>query len=295
MNDCLIIGGGPAGLTAALYLARFRLTCAVLDGGHSRAGSIPRCRNFPGFPAGIPGPRLLSLMTEQLAAYDIAPLRAEASAIEISADGVQVETGSGIFAARTLLLATGTEDVRPIFADGAHDAALQAGLLHYCPVCDGYEASGKHIAVFGTGAHGAREALFLRSFSDDIDLVSVSGPHAMESGDRKKLQQACVRLIDGPASPLRMEANALHFDVGSLAFRVQSVYAALGCKQRSGLVKSIDAEISPEGCVVVDAHQRTRVKGVYAAGDVVVGLDQISTAIGQAAIAATTIRNDLRS
>jgi thioredoxin reductase (NADPH) len=294
MEDCVIIGGGPAGLATAIYLARFRVTCAVLDGGTSRAARIPRCRNFPGYVDGIPGAELLARMRQQLARYAIVPLSAKASGIVSSNGMLKVETEAGSLTSRTVVLATGSEDVRPPFSDTAqHDAALQAGLLHYCPVCDGYEVKGKHVAVLGTGAHGVREALFIRSFTNDVSLVNPSGPHVLPDEQKRTLQERRVEMIDGPIGLLRIESGALGFEAGGRTHLFDAAYAALGCQQHTKLAEMLGADITEEG-IRVDAHMRTNVPGVYAAGDVVAGLNQITTAVGNAAVAATAIRNALR-
>lgn len=294
MEDCVIIGGGPAGLTTALYLARFRVTCALLDGGASRAARIPRCRNFPGYPDGISGAELLARMRQQLARYAIVPLTAKASGI-IRADGVlKIDTDAGTLTSRTVVLATGTEDIKPSFRDPAeHDAALQAGLLHYCPVCDGYEVKGKHVAIIGTGVHGRREALFIRSFTNEVSLVSSAGPHQLSPEEIETLQNRRVDLIDGPIGLLRIEDGALAFEAGGRMYLFDAAYAALGCRQHTKLAETLGVEITEEG-IPVDAHMQTNVPGVYAAGDVIVGLDQVTTAIGNAAVAATAVRNALR-
>jgi thioredoxin reductase (NADPH) len=295
MPDCVIIGGGPAGLATALYLARFRLRCTLVDSAQGRALSIPRCRNFPVFPDGISGRELLARMRAHLAHYDIQQKLDEAIALERTADTLLVKTSSGEpFAGRTVLLATGMRDVKPPFdTQDDHDAALAAGLLHYCPVCDGYEVCNKRIVVLGSGTHGMKEAVFLRSYSGEVELVCPSGMHNMTKEDRAKSLRAGIKVTDGPVTQLRMEDGALRYAIGDLQFEAEAIYAAMGCEQRSGLAAALGAELSKDGCVVVDRHQRTTIQNVYAAGDVVAGLDQIATALGQAAIAATTIRNDL--
>ena len=294
MQDCVVIGGGPGGLAAALYLARFRLRCMVLDAGSSRASRIPRCRNFPGFPDGIPGVKLLDRMREQLSRYDIRPITTEALGLESTPDGFSVKTADNAYTARTVLLATGMRDVEPPFENRReHDQALSAGLLHYCPVCDGYEVSDKRVVVLGGGHHGAKEAMFLRGFTDSVDLVCPSGAHALSPEDRSALGRARITIVDGPVKRLRLEQGMLRYSIGEKTFGTEALYAAMGCQLHASLAETIGADVSKQGCVIVDAHQRTSVTNLYAVGDIVAGLDQIVTAVGQAAIAATAIRNDL--
>lgn len=294
MKDCAIIGGGPAGLAAAIYLSRFRMDCVLIDGGDSRASLIPRCRNLAGFPDGIPGPTLLSRMRQQLAHYDASVVSGTVRVLENTAQGMKITTDLQIIEARAVLLATGMKDKRPSFSsDKEHDAALEAGVLHYCPVCDGYEVSDKQVAVLGSGEHGMKEALFLRRYTDRLDLVCPAGHHELSPAQRQELEKAGIRLIDGPVTGLRLGGEGVQFETAAGQFEAQDIYAALGCEQRSGLAGKLGAKTTDIGCIVTDAHQRTTVENLYAAGDVVVGLAQVSTALGQAAIAATAIRNDL--
>ena len=167
--DCLIVGAGPAGLTAALYLARFRRSVVIADSGASRAQWIPRSRNVPGFPEGVGGEALLEALRRQLAIYDVEPVAAHVEDLQ-SEDGVfTARVGQDGLSARTVILATGVvETVPPI--EGAAEA-IRRGVLRVCPICDGYEAQGRRVAVMGAGDHAAREALFLRTFAQHVTLL----------------------------------------------------------------------------------------------------------------------------
>ena len=291
--DCLIVGGGPAGLTAAIYLARFHLRAVVVDAGHSRAGLIPLTRNHAGFPDGISGTALLARMRDQATLYGAA-LRhgAVASLVADGPSGFVAETASGPVRARTVLLATGVVNRRPpLLDDAAHAEAVAKGLIRYCPICDGYEITDKTVAVIGTGERGCNEALFLRSYTRHITLVAPGSAHALDNGQRAQLAEAGVTLAAGYSAITLTEGRiALALPQGTSVF--DSVYPALGSDIRSELARPLGAEMSDEGCMVVDTHQRTTVPGLYAAGDVVVGLDQISHAMGEGGVAATTVRND---
>jgi thioredoxin reductase (NADPH) len=293
VRDCLIIGGGPAGLTAAIYLARFRLSCALIDSEKSRAALIPVSHNFPGHPAGIAGRELLGRLRQQLQTYGISPLNDVVTSVQRTGQSMRATTVKGVVGARTILLATGKEDTSPVFEDGNHDEAVRRGLLHYCPICDAYEISGKPVVVLGSGEHGVKEALFLRRYTSDVELVCPSGDHRLNDNDREWASRADIRLTNGPLSSLRIIENRLAFKVGPEPREAADIYVALGCRQRSELARAAGAALADDGCIIVDAHQRTTVSGLYGAGDVVVGLDQVTTAVGHAAIAATAIRNDL--
>ena len=290
MDDCIIIGGGPAGLTAAIYLARFHLKIRLFDSGSSRAALIPCTHNHAGYPEGISGKELLARMLEQAEKYGAVREAAEVTSLRLLDDGFGVRVGEREYGARTVLLATGVVNNRPNMPAALHDEALARGLIRYCPICDGYEVTDKRIGVIGTGTHGMREALFLRGYSADVTLVAPDA-HALSDEDAAALDAAGIARIDGPCGNYAVEGEQLAFDSakGRLAF--DSVYPALGSVIRSGLAIQVGARADESGCLEVDDHQRTSVPGLFAAGDVARGLDQISHAMGEAGVAATTIRN----
>ena len=291
--DCLVIGAGPAGLTAAIYLARFHLSVIAIDDARSRAALIPRTRNHPGFPNGITGQDLLARMRRQAELYGAILVNGEVLSLAKDGVGFTAKTPVASFAAKTVLLATGVVNRRPALLDQIHDAALAAGLLRYCPICDAYELTDQPIAVLGTGERGLREAEFLRGYTAAVTMIAPDGPHDLKADQQIRLTDAGVVLVDGPC--LGVELGPAQIDIllrwGRLSFA--SVYPALGSDIRSELAVGLGANVSEEGCLIVDKKQRTNVPGLYAAGDVVLGLDQISHAMGEGGVAATTIRNDL--
>ena len=293
MHDCVIIGGGPAGLTAAIYLARFHLDIALFDSGASRAALIPCTHNHAGFPGGISGPDLLARMREQAASFGVRSHNATVTAVEPTDETFVVRTKGFVLEARTVLLATGVVNNRPKMDTALHDKALAAGLLRYCPVCDGYEVTDKNVGVIGTGTHGMREALFLRGYTKDITLIAPDAEHMLDKECAAALDAAGVTRVDGPCGGFAIEGHRLALDTAGGRMAFDSVYPALGSETRSELALAAGARGTDDGCIVTDEHQRTTLPGLFAAGDVVKGLDQISNAMGQAGVAATTIRNEL--
>ncbi|WP_066796157.1 NAD(P)/FAD-dependent oxidoreductase [Sphingomonas soli] len=293
MDDCIIIGGGPAGLTAAIYLARFHLSIRLFDAGDSRAALIPRTHNHAGYPDGISGKDLLARMLEQAEKYGATREQAEVTGLRVIEDGFGVRIGDREIGARAVLLATGVVNNRPEMPSAVHDEALARGFLRYCPICDGYEVTDKGIGVIGTGAHGAREALFLRGFSADITLIAPDAGHDIDQPHAGDLDAGGIRRVDGPCGNYAIEGNRIALDTveGRLSF--DTIYPALGSRIRSQLAVQAGARAADDGCLEVDAHQRTSIPGLFAAGDVAKGLDQISHAMGEAGVAATAIRNML--
>ena len=288
--DCVIVGAGPAGLSAAIYLGRFRRNAVVIDGGESRANLIPTIRNCPGFPDGIKGRELLERLRRQAVTYKAHFIDAQVTGIERRRQGYLVRFTGGEIGARKVILATGVADVAP---DVPHlREAIEAGAVRLCPVCDGYEVSGRRVAIVGPEAHALREARFLRHYTPHVTLLA-SGPDEFSAAGRREAAEAGIGLCD-QVSDLAFEAGgcrAILHDGGSLPF--DAIYPAMGCDVRSELAAALGVACSENGDVPVDQHQRTSVEGFYAVGDVVKALNQVAVAFGQGAIAATDVHNAL--
>jgi thioredoxin reductase (NADPH) len=266
-----VVGGGPAGLTAAHYLLRFRRTIACIDDGDSRALRIDLSRNYPAFPNGIAGSELLNRLAKQLENAGGNVITEHVSRIETHEAGFAVHAGARTLRARTVLLATGTRDLEPVVP--GIDAIRAKKLLRQCPICDGFEYTGKRIVVIGRGAHGVREADFLRTYSSDVVLVDIaSPPHRLEH------RGAGIAMLLADGTPIECDV----------------VYAALGSTPKSELAATLGAKLDKQGNVIVGPHCGTSVPGLFAAGDVVAGLDQLAVATGHGATAATAIHNYLR-
>lgn len=291
LYDCLIIGGGPAGLTAATYLARFRRKVLVVDSGESRARWIPRTHNCPGFPDGVTGPNLLQRLKDQALQYGAELTTGFVEALKPAGDNFTIDTPRSV-QARTVLIATGIVDTLPAVADA--EAAMQAGRLRLCPICDGYEASGDRIAVMGAGIDVLRKALFMRSFSADVTMLLTSSSGDLPREALEMAEKAGIVLVECNENAIQIapeQASARLGDGRQLSF--DTIYPAMGCSIRSDLAKVLGADCDETGSLLVDTHQRTTVAGLYAAGDVVHEVNQLAVAFGHAAVAASHIHNSL--
>ena len=293
LYDTLIIGGGPAGLTAAIYLRRFRRDVAVFDKGRSRLGLIPVTHNFPGFPDGIQGHQLLENLHCQLGKYGGQVTEGEVSSLRREGDLFVAQSDAGEIRAHTVLVATGIVDAGLPIENWRE--AVAAGAVRLCPVCDGYDVLDKRIAIVCSANNPVGHALFMRTFSASVTLFERDKDTPLDVAQRSKLDGANVRYVAAPLLGISMsermspvlhtrDGEDHHFDV---------VYPMLGASARSELALSLGAAAAECMRLVVDEHQCTTVPGLYAIGDVVKGLNQISVAAGQAAIAATAIHNKL--
>lgn len=294
--DCLIIGAGPAGLTAAIYLARFRRRIRIFDAGGSRALRIPVSRNLPAFPEGIRGTDLIARLRTQAQRHGVVVENARVCKLQRQADGLFIaDTDNQTIVARHVILATGAVDVEPALP--ALRDAIREGYVRHCPICDGFEVTDRKVGVVGSGDHLAREALFLRTYTARLTVFSLNRELAIPAGQREALHAAGIRVVEEPVVELLVENGQVCAVRGSDGgeYRFDALYVALGATVRSELATHLGAVLDADGHLVVD-HRRceTSIPGLFAAGDVVSGLSQISVATGQAAVVATAIHHALQ-
>lgn len=289
MLDCLVIGGGPAGLLAAIYLGRYRRSVQVIDGGESRAAKIPESHNYPGF-FGIAGPELLRRLNAQARQYGAELVSGIATSLRKQGDTFVATCSGGKVNARFILLATGLVDHCPQIE--GQPADCQSEVVRFCPICDGYEAIDRRVGVIGDIRAGGKKALFLRTYTKDVCLFLTDATEDMDW--QEKLTKADVRIV-GELQRVRQgtETTITVATRQGDTYEVDAIYPALGCNVRSDLATALGASSTESGNLEVDEHQRTTVDGLYAAGDVVTDLHQLSVAFGHAAIAATHIHNRL--
>lgn len=290
--DIAIIGGGPAGLAGAICLARLRRSVCVVDAGRSRLATIPRTRNYPGFPQGIAGAALLDALRQQAANYSIRSIGASVETLEKVERGFRLGWEGGSLSASLVLLATGASDVPPPMPYLAE--AVRAGLLRYCPVCDGYEVIDRAVGVIAQSTAGLEEAVYLRHFTPHVTLFMLEGGTALGEAERHRLRQAGIRVSEDAISGIRPLEGRIVVRHGDGESVCDSIYSAMGLRVHSGLAGSLGAETDESGYLVTDRHHATTVAGLYAAGDVAVGLNQITVAAGGAAIAGAAMHVALR-
>ncbi len=286
--DVAVVGAGPAGLTAATYLGRFLRNCLVFDGGDSRARWIPESNNCPGFPNGVAGTELLRRMRQQAldAGSRIEPAKVDHIEAPSDPDGLfLLSSGTQKWQARCVILATGIVDKLP--NQTWITDAIACGALRLCSVCDAFEARDTCLGVYGPAGEIGSHALFLRAYSDRVYLLPSDDAdggddvrRALDSG----VQQLAPRVVldfDGrQCSATSADGTRVEFD---------SIYPFMGGRTDTRLAVEAGATLSDTGEIIVDRHQMTAQPGLFAVGDVVSGLNQISVAVGHAAIAATRI------
>ncbi|HUR87844.1 MAG TPA: NAD(P)/FAD-dependent oxidoreductase [Ramlibacter sp.] len=291
--DCLVIGGGPAGLMAAVYLGRFKRRCVVIDEGKSRLAVIPKTRNVLGFPDGIAGEDLLVRMREHAARFGAKLEIGRVERLARTGEGFEAHAGSAQFRAPFVILATGAHDVEPEVTGLAE--SLKSGHVRYCPVCDGFETQGKKVAVLGREVHGLRESNFVAGFDNEVTWLSLGTQSKCEEAQLQQLRDAGVNVVEHQPRHIHCDPQTgveVEFTDGRRMF-FDVLYPALGLRHASELATALGAKANDIGQLEVSSHFESTVPGLYAVGDVASGLNQINVAAGEAAVAATAIHNRL--
>jgi thioredoxin reductase len=289
--ECVIVGGGAAGLSAALVLGRARRRVLVLDTGEQSNRPAHGIGGLLGHDGRAPA-ELYERGREELAAYPSVELR-DARVVTGSAQdaGFALSTadGASLHAAR-VLLATGMEYALP---DLPGVAELWGDTVFHCPYCHGWEVRDRALAVLGA-TKAVHRAVLLRQWSADVVLLT-DGPAELDADERARLQRAAIPVDERRVTGVRAHAGALaavrFADGGELARDGLLVPALL--RQRSSLASDLGAELTERGSVDVDPFGRTTVPGLYAAGDVTSPMPQVAGAIADGSRAAAAINDEL--
>lgn len=289
--DVAVVGGGPAGLAAAIYLTRFMRSLIIFDIGDGRASLIPKTHNCPGFPDGIAGEQLLARLRDQLDKHgtDIVPAYVER--IERTNGAFIVTTAATTVCASHVVLATGVVDKAPAIANLRK--AIAAGSVRLCPVCDAYEAMGQRIAVVGPEKLALKEAVFLTEYSPHVCIIC-NYPEDVSQATRSEARAAGIDIWDVVDDVVACGhgVDVIMAD-GSPTRRIDVLYPAMGCDVRSELASGVGARCDKEGYILIGPHSETSVEGLYAIGDAAKALNQIAVGFGHAALAASHINSSL--
>jgi thioredoxin reductase (NADPH) len=291
LHDCLIIGAGPAGLTAATYLARFRRDIVVLDAGHSRARWIPASHNCPGFPFGVAGNELLARYRTHAQEYGVEVVETRVQTLARADGAFLAGDGTREWRARYVILATGVVDRLPDMADV--EQAIHRGVIRLCAVCDGYEARDDAIGVLAPADEAIDHARYLRTFSRRVAALVTDGADVAGAAWQQRAHEAGITLFPAPTRLSLLDDGCVVEFANGAGLRLDTLYPVLGADAQSALALPLDAQQDAAGELQVDTHMQTSVDGLYAIGDVVSGLNQISVAVGQAALAASAVHRRL--
>jgi len=299
--DVVIIGGGPAGLTAAIYAARANLKTVVLD-KHPKAGALgmtQRIENYPGIPEPISGAELLEILRRQAIQFGAEYVQAQVTGVDLLKDPKEVFSSAGTFYGRTVIIATGTMGHKPSIPG---EAKLVGRGVSYCAVCDAPFFAGKDVAVIGDNDEALEELAFVSRFAKTVYLISHhKEPKAsQEAIERARQLPNIVWLMNTRVIAIEGEEKVTGIVIEREGVReklpVVGVFVyLLGTKPVTDFLNG-QVELTPQGCIKVDPETKmTNVPGVFAVGDVTCKeIRQAVIAAAEGAIAALEADKFLR-
>lgn len=297
--DVIIIGTGPAGLTAALYTARAKLSTLMVDkqtiGGELMNRDV--IENFPGYPGGIPGPELASKMINQVTDHGVQIQLAEVQRIAASAEYKAVRTAQGDYLGRAVIIAGGA---RPRKLGVPGEQGLSEKGVFYCATCDGPRFADKAVAVAGGGDSGITEGLFLAKFVSKVIIIealpALTATRILRERalSHPKIEIRCGCRIEAIRGDKVVEAIDLLDSTGNRsALKVDGVLVHIGVEPNTHYLKGF-MPLNDKNQVPVNSCMETPVEGVFAAGDIRSDSPmQIATAVGDGAAAALSVQKFL--
>jgi thioredoxin reductase len=293
-HDIIVVGAGPAGMSAALWAARYRRRVLLVDKGQPRNRWVENSHGYLGSD-GIRPSELIERAAADLARYpDVVVKECEVFGGRTTDDGFELElTDRSVVAGLRLILATGVRDVFPD-VPGFFDH-YGASVFH-CPTCDGFEAQDQDIVVFGWSEHVAGFSLGLLDWARSVTVVTDGRSFEGEDAHRDALARNEIALIEDSAvgfTGARGDLRAVQLaTVGEVP--CQLAFFSIAHQPASGLALQFGCETTAEGCVTVDGNCETSVAGIYAAGDLTPGMQLIQVAAAKGAIAGVSAAQSLR-
>jgi thioredoxin reductase len=290
--DAVVVGGGPAGLAAAGWLARFRKQTLVLDSCEYRNRWVEKAHGYLGHDPVSPQ-QLVDTAHRQLAAYpNLRIVCTTARSIERVSGLFKVSSGDGQFTARRVILATGTTDVFPDLPGFFEHYGSE---VFHCPVCDGYEAKGRKAAVLGWSPQVTGFAIELLNWAGTVTVVAQGMKIDRDDRVRARLARHGVTLCEADAVELlgrRGSLEGVRLANGEV-LDCDYLFFSLPERPVNRLARQLGCRLDPDGHVLIDRQGRTSVEGVYAAGDLTPGEQLIQIAAGEGALAAVACAESL--
>jgi len=289
--EAIVIGAGMAGMTAALWLGRFRRRTLLLSAGLSRNTAAHALHGYPGFDGASPS-RLMDTLGHELTQYP-SVTRAEGRVDTAAQDGERfcVSVGLREYTASRILLATGIRDIKPELPE--FDVYEGVSIWH-CPACDGHEYADKKLAILGSGAHLGGYVRELIPYTDQLSVVTNGSEMEIPEDDRNALQRNGIPLHTQPVHRLHGQAGlleAIELDDGTTV-EVDAIFFSLGHAPRTELLEQLGCEVGEDG-VIMNRRQETTVSGVYAAGDIAPLEELLVVAAAMGAVAANNLHQSL--
>ena len=291
--DVVIIGGGPAGLTAGIYTARARLKSLLLEKGATggwivNAGVV---ENYPGFPDGVNGLELADAMQQQAAKFGLETLTAEVTGLDLKGEQKIVKTGEGDITARAVIVAGGSDRIK-LGVPGEEEFTGRG--VAYCAVCDGYFYRDVPVAVVGGGNAAMNEALELTKFASKITLIhrrdelratKILQERAFAEPKIEFLWNTVIETIEGEDTVKKLQLKNVQTGEKS-TLNISGIFVAAGFRPNTDYLKNI-IDLAENGTIITNEKMETNVPGILAAGDIRANsIRQVAAAVGDGAVAA---------
>ncbi len=291
--DVVIIGGGPAGLTASIYTARARLKSLLIERGATGGWIVNASvvENYPGFPDGINGLELAEAMHQQAVKFGLETLTAEVTGLELKDEQRVVKTSEGDVAAGAVIVAGGSDQVK-LGVPGEEEFTGRG--VAYCAICDGYFYRDVPVAVVGGGNAAINEALELTKFASRVTII-----HRREELRATKILQerafaepkiefawnTVVEAVEGEDTVKKLGLKNVRSGEKS-TLEISGVFMAVGFRPNTGYLKSV-LTLADDGTVITNEKMETAVPGIFAAGDIrSSSIRQVAAAVGDGSVAA---------
>ena len=292
--EVAVVGGGPAGLTAALYTTRLGHDTVLIDRGGGRAAMMKDTHNVIGVTEDVSGMEFLQTGLEQVQEYGADYKRTLVTEADQREDGrFTLEAGEETIVTEKVVLATGFSDGRP-----DPPAPRTARGLHYCLHCDAYMFVDAPVYVMGTGNSAAMVAMIMLNFTDDVDVLLNGDDPSWDEETGEQLRAHPVDVVEPEVTGVENDDDgwleAVEFADGHRK-EYRGGFAMYGAQYNTDLAEQLGCDRNDNGTIEVDDHGRTSVYGVFAVGDVTPGHNQVPVAMGQGAQAGIGVHYDLRT
>ncbi|MFB9990984.1 NAD(P)/FAD-dependent oxidoreductase [Deinococcus oregonensis] len=267
--DCVIVGGGPAGLSAAVYMGRFRRTTLLIDSGEGRWVYGQHNENYLGFPKGISARRLRALGVAQAERFGVVPHQGRVEQIDLLSgqEGFTLATTSGKVVARTVIWAAGVRDRWPTFQGARRLIGKQ---LFWCIVCDGWRTLDREILLLGNSDAAAEDALQFLTYTSRVTLLVEPGKDELSLRARRKLQVGGIRVLAGTVRRVQLKGQEIEkvFLISGEALSADLIFSLYGAEPNTELLRHLPIRLTQRGMIHIDPKHHTTLAHFYAAGDV---------------------------
>lgn len=291
MIDVAIIGGGPAGTSAAVYTARADQETLIFDKGDGTTENVDFMENVYGFPEGATGPELVEVGREQATKFGAEIVEEEVVRVAEENDGYLIETEADEYKTQGIILATGASYESPAIP---HVDDYEGKGVSYCVECDAFFYKDSPVAIVGAGNYAAKEAMMMLDYTDDIRVLTNGNELEMDEALQEQLQEAGIEIITEPVDHIVGDemVEGIELDDGDV-IEIEGLFVALGAAGGADIADMLG--IPRDGSYLdVDEDQYTGVKNVYAAGDLTGGQRQVNVSVGEGTTAAINLLEDFR-